>query len=202
MSNGSDDRSRSTDSTASSLIERVQSRDPEAWRRLTELYGPLVYHWCRRCGLKEADASDVFQDVFVTLHRAVDRFDPHSTVGTFRGWLWTIKQSRLRDHWRRQAGRESAVGGTDAQVQLAMLSAPLNDESAEPGDRSETTSLFHRVLNMIEAEFEPRTWQAFWRAVVEQQDTATIAADLGMSRGSVRQAKSRVLRRLRRELGP
>lgn len=129
MSNGSDDRSRSTASTASSLIARVQARDPEAWRRLTELYGPMIYHWCRRSGLKEADASDVFQDVFVTLHRAVGRFDPHSTVGTFRGWLWTVTRSRVRDHWRRQAGRESAVGGTDAQVQMAMLPDPLGGES-------------------------------------------------------------------------
>jgi RNA polymerase sigma-70 factor (ECF subfamily) len=179
----------------------VQLHDPDAWQRLAELYGPLVYHWCRRSGLGEADASDVFQDVFVTIARAVARFDPDSSNGTFRGWLWTITQSRLRDHWRRQRGRESAVGGTDAQVQLARLPDPAGDDSSGPSDRSETASLFHRALRMIEAEFEPRTWQAFWRAVVEQQETAQIAADLGMSCGSVRQAKSRVLRRLRRQLG-
>ncbi len=219
MSNGSDHQSAST---ASSLIRRVQARDPDAWRRLTELYGPLVYHWCRRCGLQDADAADVFQDVFITLHRAVDRFDPQSTRGTFRGWLWTITQSRLRDRWRRQAGREAAVGGTDAQVQLAMLPDPFGEESSDPtdpsdpsdpsdlsdptdpsdpSDRTETVSLFHRALGMIEAEFEPRSWQAFWRAVVEEQETSQIAADLGMSNAAVRQAKSRVLRRLRRELG-
>lgn len=198
ISTGSDHRSAAT---ASSLIRRVQARDPDAWRRLTELYGPLVYHWCRRCGLQDADAADVFQDVFITLHRAVDRFDPQSTRGTFRGWLWTITQSRLRDRWRRQAGREAAVGGTDAQLQLAMLPDPFGEKSSDPSDRTETVSLFHRALRMIEAEFEPRSWQAFWRAVVEQQETSQIAADLGMSNAAVRQAKSRVLRRLRRELG-
>ena len=198
ISNGSDHRSAAT---ASSLIRRVQARDPDAWRRLTELYGPLVYHCCRRCGLQDADAADVFQDVFITLHRAVDRFDPQSTRGTFRGWLWTITQSRLRDRWRRQAGREAAVGGTDAQLQLATLPDPFGEESTDPSDRTETVSLFHRALRMIEAEFEPRSWQAFWRAVVEQQETSQIAADLGMSNAAVRQAKSRVLRRLRRELG-
>ena len=51
------------------------------------------------------------------------------------------------------------------------------------------------------AEFEERTWQAFWRVTVEGQDTAEVAAQLGISANGVRQAKSRVLRRLREELG-
>jgi RNA polymerase sigma-70 factor (ECF subfamily) len=88
-----------------------------------------------------------------------------------------------------------------------MLPDPFSEESSDPSDpsdptvRTETVSLFHRALGMIEAEFEPRSWQAFWRAVVEEQETSQIAADLGMSNAAVRQAKSRVLRRLRRELG-
>ena len=59
----------------------------------------------------------------------------------------------------------------------------------------------HRALELIRAEFEERTWQAFWRSAVEQQSTAEIAADLRLSPASVRQAKSRVLRRLRAILG-
>ena len=121
MSSSSDHRSGSNGSTASSLIRRIQSRDPDPWRNLTDLYGPLVYHWCRRGGLDECDAADVFQDVFVTIYRTIDRFDPRSSLGTFRGWIWTITRSRLQDHWRRRAGREAAVGGTDAQLHLAML---------------------------------------------------------------------------------
>ena len=58
-----------------------------------------------------------------------------------------------------------------------------------------------RVLESIRAEFEPRTWQAFWRIVVDGQSPAEVAATLGMSLPAVYQAKSRVLRRLRRELG-
>jgi RNA polymerase sigma-70 factor, ECF subfamily len=53
---------------------------------------------------------------------------------------------------------------------------------------------------MLAAEFEPRTWEAFRRAVVEHQPPARIALELGMSIDAVYQAKSRVLRRLRREM--
>lgn len=54
---------------------------------------------------------------------------------------------------------------------------------------------------MVRSEFEDRTWQAFWRVAVEGHATAEVAADLGITANAVRQAKSRVLRRLRQELG-
>src|SRR5438128_1435742 len=36
--------------TPLSLLERVRANDPEAWRRLVELYQPLVRCWCQRGG--------------------------------------------------------------------------------------------------------------------------------------------------------
>ncbi|MCU0875352.1 MAG: transcriptional regulator KorA [Pirellulaceae bacterium] len=53
---------------------------------------------------------------------------------------------------------------------------------------------------MIRAEFEDRIWAAFWNDTVDGRTAAEIAADLGMSKEAVWQAKYRVLRRLRAEL--
>jgi RNA polymerase sigma-70 factor (ECF subfamily) len=65
----------------------------------------------------------------------------------------------------------------------------------------EFSGLLHRAMEMVKAEFEPRTWNAFWRSAIENEPTAEIGAHLGITANSVRQAKSRVLRRLREELG-
>ena len=54
-------------STSSSLLVRVKARDQEAWGRLVRLYGPLVAFWIRRAGLQDADARDVFQEVFAAV---------------------------------------------------------------------------------------------------------------------------------------
>ena len=54
-------------------------------------------------------------------------------------------------------------------------------------------------MELLQAEFEPRTWQAFWKIVVEEKAPADVAAELGMSKGAVYVAKSRVLKRLREE---
>jgi DNA-directed RNA polymerase specialized sigma24 family protein len=58
-----------------------------------------------------------------------------------------------------------------------------------------------RALQLERNDFEPRTWEAFWRAAVEGQRPDLIAADLGAMPAAVRKAKSRVLHRLREELG-
>ena len=58
-----------------------------------------------------------------------------------------------------------------------------------------------RVLEAVRGEFEGRTWQAFLRTAVEGRPPKEVGPELGMSQGAVRVAKSRVLRRLREELG-
>ena len=65
----------------------------------------------------------------------------------------------------------------------------------------ETAGLLRRALELIRGEFEGRTWEAFWRAAVEGQSPDLIAADMGVTPAAVRKAKSRVLLRLRQEIG-
>jgi RNA polymerase sigma-70 factor (ECF subfamily) len=52
----------------------------------------------------------------------------------------------------------------------------------------------------MQNEFQPTTWRAFWEVVVSARTASEVAAELGISVDSVYAAKSRVLRRLRKEL--
>ncbi len=61
--------------------------------------------------------------------------------------------------------------------------------------------LFRRALQQIAGHFEGQTWQAFWRVVVDGKTAQEVAQELSMQPGTVRVAKSRVLHRLRKELG-
>jgi RNA polymerase sigma-70 factor (ECF subfamily) len=53
---------------------------------------------------------------------------------------------------------------------------------------------------LLQAEFQPNTWKAFWECVASDRSAAEVAVKLGISVASVYAAKSRVLRRLRQEL--
>ena len=183
-------------SISTTLLERARSQDPDAWRRLVRLYGPLVFRWCRLSHVQPSDAADVVQEVFRSVVSSLPAFRRDRPRDSFRGWLWTITRNKIRDQQRRRASAPRAVGGSDAHEQLQQVP----DLPTETDVDVEDSSLVHRALELIRAEFEDRTWQAFWRSAVEEQATADIAGDLGMSKGAVRQAKCRVLGRLRQEL--
>jgi RNA polymerase sigma-70 factor (ECF subfamily) len=99
-------------------------------------------------------------------------------------------------------GREPAgVGGTDAQIRLASLPAAGVVDDDDSHEETSERLLLSRGLDLIRGEFAERTWKAFWGTAVEGRDTQHVAHELGMSPGAVRVAKSRVLQRLRAELG-
>ena len=52
----------------------------------------------------------------------------------------------------------------------------------------------------MQSEFQPSTWQACWRIVVEGRSPGEVARELGITLAAAYAAKSRVLHRLRREL--
>ena len=183
------------------MLARVQADDPEAWQRLVHLYSPLVLHWCRRTGLQDQDSADVFQEVFQAVLVYVGSFRKDRQGDTFRGWLRRITQNKLRDHFRRRGREAPGVGGSSAQERLTQLpESQSNEDDLVPDDAGER-GLFARALAQIRAEFEPRTWSAFWQTTVEGRTPKDVAADLTMTPGAVRVAKSRVLHRLREELG-
>jgi RNA polymerase sigma-70 factor, ECF subfamily len=194
-SGGEDGRSSST-ATSRSLLARARDHDPGAWERMVALYAPLVLHWCRRWGLPTTDAADVFQDVFQSVAAHLGGFRRDRDGDTFRGWLRAITRNKVNDYFRRREREPGAVGGSEARVLLAQLpeSLPAEEDAAE-------NAVLHRALDLVRGEFEPRTWQAFWRTAVEDLPAGDVAAELGMSAGAVRVAKSRVLHRLRAELG-
>ena len=57
------------------------------------------------------------------------------------------------------------------------------------------------ALELVRGEFEPQTWTAFWRCAMDGDAAADIATEMGVSPAAVRKAKSRVLLRLRQEVG-
>jgi len=195
------DPDHTASTTSLSLLARVRSDDPQAWQRLLNVYGPLVFHWCERTGLNAADSADVMQDVFAAVSKSISTFGKTRRRDSFRGWLWTITRNKVRDFCRRRARQVGAAGGTNAYLQLAAVAEQLSDDSLSVTNPREVSGVLHRTMEMVRSEFEARTWDAFWRSAVDEEPTAEIAESLGITANAVRQAKSRVLRRLRQELG-
>jgi RNA polymerase sigma-70 factor, ECF subfamily len=186
------------DTTPLSLLERARHKDPKAWRQLVELYRPLVLFWCTRGGVSAADAEDVAQEVFAAAAAGLDRFRHDRPGDTFRGWLRAIARNQVLLHFRRGQGRPQAEGGSGAWLRLQNVADPL------PGPEEEShvvSELYRRAVEQVRSEFEERTWQAFWLTAIEGRSPAALAGEMGMTPAAIRQAKCRVLRRLKCEMG-
>jgi RNA polymerase sigma-70 factor (ECF subfamily) len=180
--------------TPATLLERLRRpADQAAWERFVKLYTPLLVHWARRLGVTKADTADLVQEIFTVLVKKLPdfRYDPGRR---FRGWLWTITLNKHRERKRRpplpvEAGTEEA---------LARLPAAEEEGLDEAEYRQ---YLVQRTLELIRAEFQPTTWKAFWECVAADRPAPEVGAELHLSLDAVYAAKSRVLRRLRQELG-
>lgn len=187
-------------STWSTLLERAKANDQQAWKTLTDVYSPLVYAVCRRKGVDPQDAQDIVQDVFRKVALGLVDFRHDRPGDSFRGWLATIARNCIRDHFRMQGGRPVAVGGGEMVRRVQEVPDWDDIESTVSSPSAANVVIIRQALRNIRSEFKDRTWEAFWKSAVEGGYPADIARQLGISRDVVHQAKSRVLRRLRKEV--
>lgn len=188
----------SEDPTSLSLLQKIREDRGDAWTRFVRIYEPLIQGWSRRFGVTGADAEDLCQEVLQTVRRGIGAFERDGAGRRFRKWLYTIVRTKAVDQFRRRSQQPEAAGGSLAGELFRQL------PEAEPADWNGGSlsehAVFRRALECVRAEFEPRTWQAFWRTRVDEEPTADVAADLSMSPSAVRKARFRVTHRLRDEL--
>jgi len=177
--------------TPVSLLLRLRTRDEAAWKRFVELYTPLLYLWACRFGLVGEDAADLVQDVLAILVQKMPGFE-YEPGKKFRGFLRTLIENRWRDLLRRRVARPELAG-----VDLNAVTAPPESDFAEKEYRA---YILARATRIMEADFQPETWRAFWALVVDERSGADVAAEMGQTVAAVYQARARVLRRLRQEL--
>jgi RNA polymerase sigma-70 factor (ECF subfamily) len=195
------DAPRHGNETSLSLLERIKGKDAQAWQRLLDLYRPLILHWCARWQVRGADADDVTQEVLQAVAQSIGTYQREQNGKTrkFRHWLAGITRNKLRDLFRRRQRQPEAQGGSAVYQWFQEVPEPeLADDEA---DAAAIRGVYHRALDLIRTEFEERTWRMFWRVTVDGEPSGSVAIELGISPAAVRKAKSRVLHRLREEVG-
>ena len=108
--------------TPPSLLEQVRRPgDRRAWGKFVDLYTPLLFFWARRVGLREPEAADLVQDVFVLLVKKLPDFQYDRNKG-FRAWLRAVALNRWREA-RRRIHLAAPVGDV-----VEKLPDPASDE--------------------------------------------------------------------------
>lgn len=186
--------------TSVSLLARLKGARPgdPAWKRLHDLYLPLIRVWIHLVPGLGQEADDIAQEVMAVAAREIPRFE-RQREGSFRAWLRQVTVNRIRTH-RRQRDRLPTAGLDPTACYLERLADPRS-ELARVWDAEHDRHVAARLFALVQNDFNTTTWEAFRRFAIEGQPAARVAEDLGLSENAVIQAKSRILKRLRQEAG-
>lgn len=163
------------------LMVRYADGDPASFEILFDRYEARAYAYFLKHTRSADRANDLFQELFLRIHRSRDRFDPSHS---FPAWFFQIAHRLVLDeHRRAQRRRESPACGRDG-IERAIGGV------ATELDRIDVASL------LGELTIEERM------VVVASQlagvGYAELARQLDRSTVAVRQMASRAIRRLRR----
>jgi RNA polymerase sigma-70 factor (ECF subfamily) len=186
------------ETTSVSLLDRLKAKPPSNtdWKRLEEIYLPLIQYWLRRVPGLDGEADDLAQDVFVVVLREIASFE-RRREGSFRAWLRQVTVNRVRS--RRKARQRRPSVGLDPTDHFLSQVADPNSELARQWDREHDRHVVGKLLAIVQPDFQPETWQAFRRFALDDLPAAEVARELQVSVNAVLRAKSRILKRLREE---
>lgn len=173
-------RSRPEDVPDELLMARYADGDAEAFEELFRRFEPRAFaYFLRRTGSRER-AQDLYQDLFLRIHRARDSYDPGRP---FTPWFFQIANRLLvDDHRRAFRGREVALDDREPR-------------SARTGSEAEVANREHLAQLLEGLSAEER--YVVVSAKVEGLGYAELADQLGKSADAVRKLASRALQRLR-----
>ena len=166
--------------TDSELVARCRAGDQEAWAELVDRFSRYVYaisvHAFR---LSDADAEDVFQEVFARAYQHLDGLRDDAAV---RPWLAQLTRRLCIDRLRASA-RER----------------PTADEELELAGSEETLTLLEEALTVHEAlaEIPEHCREILDRFFARDESYKTIGDALDLPSGTIASRISRCLARLR-----
>jgi RNA polymerase sigma-70 factor (ECF subfamily) len=149
-------------------------------------------------GLQDADAADLAQEVLRCVIGAVPGFQYDPSIGSFRGWLFTITRHELLKMAKRRTRQPGGTG--DSAIGQLLEQHPEPESDQDYWDREYRLRLFHWAAKKVQPEFRPATWEAFWLTAVQARDVNAVAEQLGISAGAVYIARSRITARIRQEI--
>lgn len=195
LTDAGDSIEESIASMTSKWLSLVKNNDSVAWHRLISTYGNLIRWWCKKAKVPVQDVEDITQEVFAALSKQLAGFEHQS----FRGFLWTITCHKISDYWRSHKRTKSLTGGDELKSILDNIEAESNQSSGAV--TMGTRVIFDSIVQLIRSEFADLDWRVFWEYAVDGKDASSVAESFGVTRNKVFLAKSRILRRIRMELG-
>lgn len=177
------------------LVRACRSGDESAWNELVERYQRLIITIPRRAGLSEEQASDVFQEVFLTLFEKLDEIEQPDRI---RSWMVTTAKFKTWATVRGEKGHFSPETEEEMELEMAALrdTSPLADQMLV---EAEQQHLIRTALAKLEERC--RTILSMIYLQHKAASYAEVADEIGVGETSISPMRARCLQKLAKLLG-
>lgn len=182
--------------TDQKMLSRLAERSEGAWLDFVQVYEDALMRFCISRGLSREDAADVCQEVLAALDKNLvnGKYDPDK--GRFRNWLFRIARNISVNKYCERAKQVNAGGGTS--IQQLVEGMPDNNDVSQAIEYEYRCSLVSIAAARIRPQIGEGNWRCFWETAINGRSPGEVAAELGMSIGSVYTAKCRMISRIRK----
>ena len=181
---------RSLERSDAELVKACRSGDESAWNALVDRYQRLIFAIPRRAGLSEEQASDILQEVFLTLFEKLDDIEQPDRI---RSWIVTTAKFKTWGLVRSEKGFYSPETEEEMEQEMASLpdSSPLADEHLI---KLEQQHLIRAALKEIEERCQKILSMIYLRDTAATY--AEVAVEIGVGETSISPMRARCLKKL------
>ncbi|MEM8550372.1 MAG: sigma-70 family RNA polymerase sigma factor [Verrucomicrobiota bacterium] len=191
--------------TRESLLERVRTTDKRAWQEFYATYWGPILGYCRKLGLRDADAHDVLQLSMMQLMRALPKFQYDRSRGKFRNFVLTIVHRQCLRMFKVNARRKEISLEAPATEEGQAPIERLPDNETPPPDPDEQAwreSLLIEAMRRLEANprIQAETLAAFRAYAIEGRPAPEVAEQFGLKENTLYQIRNRIIKKLEEEV--
>ena len=146
--------------TQATLLHRIRDwEDHASWTRFDQIYRGYVFSQARRAGLTAEESDDLVQDVFKRVAETIAQFDTGRDPGSFRRWLTTLVQWRIKDK----------IGDRDKGAWAQAHHTRFHDEDGTGTiERIPDVNAENRVDDVWESEWQKHLLDAAFERVAQK----------------------------------
>jgi len=179
-----------------SLLIRIRDGDPRAFRELVEEHKHNVYYLAMDLVGNHFDAEDISQEVFIKVHKSIDKFQGESKLST---WLYRITMNTYLDRRRKKS------------LNVISLSTQRDDDGPDPLDivadgvtgnpeRETSSAKIDEHINEALQTLSEKERAVFVMRHYHDLPIKDIARTLEIADGTVKSLLFRSIRKLREKL--
>jgi RNA polymerase sigma-70 factor (ECF subfamily) len=118
-----------------SLALKLRAGDSAAGDELVTRYHPALIRYLHRLAGSDHMAEELHQQTWLSVLDHIERFDPASSAGGFKAWLFRIATNKTNDHWRSRGRQKAATEGLKLVTDEELPAADERLESTEEQEK-------------------------------------------------------------------